>query len=301
MSIAYLQYGGDQKFHLESGRICQIGRSLSNEVVVQDAEVSRHHATVEVRGNEYILSDAGSRNGTCLNGVRISGPVRLKHGDRIEIGNTKVVFCRPDGGLGLGVFGEEATIAATFAPASKLSFVLSMAGFDSLAQNADASRLESALLACRNQLAQALDRQSIRDVRYAGDLVICSIEEEHGVAAREPLERALRAVSDLAIALEQLPAHAGVMGRIQVAGALWLQDSYGAEDPALIMKNALALASEAARNGSASFLLNRESSSRVRDWSAANEKLLQEPAGGAPRFPGATTLQLFQLPQLLPL
>ncbi|MCL4784820.1 MAG: FHA domain-containing protein [Bryobacterales bacterium] len=301
MSIAYLQYGGDQKFHLESGRICQIGRSLSNEVVVQDAEVSRHHATVEVRGNEYILSDAGSRNGTSLNGVRISGPVRLKHEDRIEIGNTTVTFRRPDGGLGLGVFGEEATIAATYAPASKLSFVLSMAGFDSLAQNADAARLESALQACRNQLAQALDRHSIRDVRYAGDLVICSIQEESGVVVRDPLERALRAVSDLAIALEQLPAHAGVMGRIQVAGALWLQDSHGAEDPALCMTNALALASEAARDGGASFLLNRESSSRVRGWSAASEKLLQESSGSAPRFPGATALQLFQLPQVLPL
>ncbi|MDZ7639740.1 MAG: FHA domain-containing protein [Bryobacterales bacterium] len=77
MSIAYLQYGGDQKFHLESGRICQIGRSLSNEVVVQDAEVSRHHASVEVRGYDTIVTDAGSRNGTYLNGAKISGPMEL--------------------------------------------------------------------------------------------------------------------------------------------------------------------------------------------------------------------------------
>ena len=301
MSIAYLQYGGDQKFHLESGRICQIGRSLSNEVVVQDAEVSRHHATVEVRGNDHILSDVGSRNGTSLNGVRISGPVRLKHGDRIEVGNTTVIFCRPDGGLGLGVFGEEATIAATFTPATRLSFALSISGFDSLAQNADPVRLDAALIACRNQLAQALDRQSIRDVRYAGDLVICSLAEEAGVNGRDPLERALRAVSDLAIALEQLPAHAGVMGRIQVTGGLWLQESSGAEDPAFNMANALALASEAARTGGASFLLNGAGASRVRRWSAANEKLLPERADGAPRFPGAALLPLFQLPQVLPL
>ena len=301
MSIAYLQYGGDQKFHLEAGRICQIGRSLSNEVVVQDAEVSRHHATVEVRGNDYILSDAGSRNGTSLNGVRIGGPVRLKHGDRIEVGNTAVAFHRPDGGLGLGVFGEEATIAATFTPATRLSFVLSMSGFDSLARDADAARLETSLIACRNQLAQALDRQSIRSVRYAGDLVICSLAEEAGLNGKDPLERALRAVSDLAIALEQLPAHAGVMGRIQVSGGLWLQESSGADDPAFTMTNALALATEAARSGGASFLLNGASASRVRRWSAGNEKLLPERADGAPHFPGAAALQLFQLPQVLPL
>lgn len=301
MSIAYLQYGGDQKFHLESGRICQIGRSLSNEVVVQDAEVSRHHASVEVRGNEHILTDAGSRNGTCLNGSRISGPVRLKHGDRIEIGNTSVIFHRPDGGLGLGVFGEDATIAATITSPTQLSFVLSMTGFDNLASNADAARLEAALVACRNQLAQALDRQSIRDVRYAGDLVICSVAEEGGVDARDPLERSLRAVSDLAIALEQLPAHAGVIGRVQVSGGLWLQEFTGGENAAASMTNALALADEAARNGGASFVLNGASALRVRRWSGSNEKLLMESAGGARRFPGSASLQLFQLPQILPL
>lgn len=304
MSIAYLQYGGDQKFHLESGRICQIGRSLSNEVVVQDAEVSRHHASVEVRGNDHILTDAGSRNGTSLNGSRISGPVRLKHGDRIEVGNTSVIFHRPDGGLGLGVFGEGATIAATITPPTQLSFVLSMTGFDNLASNADAARLDAALVACRNQLAQALDRQSIRDVRYAGDLVICSVTEEGGVDARDPLERSLRAVSDLAIALEQLPAHAGVIGRVQVAGGLWLQECTGGENAAASMAsmtNALALAAEAARNGGASFLLNGASALRVRRWSGSNEKLLMEPAGGAQGFPGSVSLQLFQLPQILPL
>ena len=188
MSIAYLQYGGDQKFHLESGRICQIGRSLSNEVVVQDAEVSRHHATVEVRGNDHILTDAGSRNGTCLNGARITGPVRLKHGDRIEVGNTSVLFFRPDSGLGLGVFGEDATIAATLSPPTQLCFVLSMSGLDNLARNADPARLDAALVACRNQVAQALDRQSIRDVRYAGDLLICSISQEGGIDKPDALE-----------------------------------------------------------------------------------------------------------------
>ncbi|MCC7342379.1 MAG: FHA domain-containing protein [Bryobacterales bacterium] len=300
MSIAYLQYGGDQKFHLESGRICQIGRSLSNEVVVQDAEVSRHHATVEVRGNDHILTDAGSRNGTCLNGARITGPVRLKHGDRIEVGNTSVLFFRPDSGLGLGVFGEDATIAATLSPPTQLCFVLSMSGLDNLARNADPARLDAALVACRNQVAQALDRQSIRDVRYAGDLLICSISQEGGIDKPDALERALRAVSDLAIALEQLPAHAGVIGRVQVAGGLWLQEFAG-ENGSLSMNNALALATEAARNGGTTFLLNGAGTQRVRHWSNSNDKLLLEPAGSAQHFPGAASLQLFQLPQILPL
>ena len=116
----------------------------------------------------------------------------------------------------------------------------------------------------------------------------------------EYLERALRAVSDLAIALEQLPAHAGVIGRVQVAGGLWLQEFAG-ENGSLSMNNALALATEAARNGGTTFLLNGAGTQRVRHWSNSNDKLLLEPAGSAQHFPGAASLQLFQLPQILPL
>lgn len=300
MSIAYLQYGGDQKFHLEVGRICHIGRSLSNEVVVQDAEVSRHHASVESKAGEHILTDAGSRNGTCLNGVRIAGPVKLKHGDRIGLGATSVEFHRPDGGLGVGVFSEDATIAATLSPPVQLSFVLSMTGFGDLAQNADNARLDTALAACRNQLAQALDRHSIRDVRYAGDLLIGGVTEPGGIGVQDGLERALRAVSDLAIALEQLPAHAGIFGRIQVTGGLWLQEFAGAESAPVSLTNALALAAEAAQNGGASFLLNAASAARIRGWSESAEKHLVEPSGSARRFPGSAAIQLFHLAQILP-
>lgn len=300
MSIAYLQYGGDQKYHLESGRICQIGRSLSNEVVVQDAEVSRHHASVEVRGNEYILTDAGSRNGTYLNGAKINGPVKLKDGDRIEVGNTKVVFHRPDQGLGVGVFEEEATIAATLTPPTQLCFVLAMTGFEALAQNADSARLEAALLACRNQIAQALDRQAIRDARYAGDLLIATLSEEGGIGKRDALEAALRSVSDLAIALEQLPAHAGVIGRIQVAGGLWLQEFTSGDSATASLSNALAMSVDAARQGPW-LHLNAAASQRARRWGAHADKLLMEPAGSAQRFPGATAIPIFQVPQILPI
>lgn len=301
MSIAYLQYGGDQKYHLESGRMCQIGRSLSNEVVVQDAEVSRHHASVEVRGNDYVLSDAGSRNGTYLNGAKINSPTKLKHGDRIEVGNTAVHFHRPDSGLGVGAFHEDATIAGTLIPPTQMCFALSMSGLDNLAQNADSARLDGALIACRNQIAQVLHRQNIRDVRYAGDLVICSITEEGGLGKQDVLERALRAVSDLAIAIEQLPAHAGVIGRIQVAGGLWLQEFTGGENATISMTNALTLSNEASRGGSW-FHVNAAATQRIRRWHEQSDKFLMEPAGAsAQRFPGSAALQFFQLPQILPI
>jgi DNA-binding CsgD family transcriptional regulator len=62
-----------------------------------DAEVSRVHARLErVSGQWSIVDDGLSRNGTLVNGTRVSGRVRLRDRDRITVGQTLLVFCAPD-------------------------------------------------------------------------------------------------------------------------------------------------------------------------------------------------------------
>ena len=65
-----------------------IGRSADNQIVLDDAEVSRHHARLIWQGNAYILEDLGSANGTWVNGARITNPVLLRPGDSIGVGKT---------------------------------------------------------------------------------------------------------------------------------------------------------------------------------------------------------------------
>ena len=63
-----------------------IGRSPDDAVlVVEDDQVSRRHAVVACNGNDFVLSDLGSRNGTYVNNEKLSGPRVLKHGDVIEL------------------------------------------------------------------------------------------------------------------------------------------------------------------------------------------------------------------------
>lgn len=69
-----------------------LGRDKSNSVVVADQKVSRHHATLTPIDDTYILIDQGSANGTYLNGVLASQPARLKHHDRIVLGDTEFLF-----------------------------------------------------------------------------------------------------------------------------------------------------------------------------------------------------------------
>lgn len=75
-----------------------VGRSPGNEVALPwDTEVSRLHAEFECIADEWTVSDDGlSRNGTFVNGTRISGRQRLRDGDVIRVGQTVVAFRRPE-------------------------------------------------------------------------------------------------------------------------------------------------------------------------------------------------------------
>lgn len=69
-----------------------LGRDRSNTVVVSDQKVSRHHASLTLVDDIFILNDKGSANGTYLNGALITQPIRLKDKDHIKIGDTHFFF-----------------------------------------------------------------------------------------------------------------------------------------------------------------------------------------------------------------
>ncbi len=63
-----------------------IGRDLSNDIVINDPEVSRRHARLFLQGNNYVIEDLGSTNGTYVNGQRLMGPYVLRPGEVIVFG-----------------------------------------------------------------------------------------------------------------------------------------------------------------------------------------------------------------------
>ncbi|HEY3343648.1 MAG TPA: FHA domain-containing protein [Anaerolineaceae bacterium] len=63
-----------------------IGRDLTNDIVINDAEVSRRHARLVAQAGGYILEDLGSTNGTFVNGQRLMGPYILRAGETVTLG-----------------------------------------------------------------------------------------------------------------------------------------------------------------------------------------------------------------------
>ncbi|HSE98372.1 MAG TPA: DUF3616 domain-containing protein, partial [Blastocatellia bacterium] len=80
-------------FDRELARVeTQMGKGPRNDIVIADPAVSTSHAVVRVENGVYTIADLGSRNGTFVNGERISEPRSLNHGDVIGIGLSKLTF-----------------------------------------------------------------------------------------------------------------------------------------------------------------------------------------------------------------
>ena len=80
---------GSSPFEVELSTFpVRIGRSPASDLRLDDPFVSRHHVELTLVGREVRLTDAGSGNGTFLNGLRTETGMVLKSGDRLRLGNT---------------------------------------------------------------------------------------------------------------------------------------------------------------------------------------------------------------------
>ncbi len=90
---SYLEPSQPLAFVLPSGSqdSFTIGRDAACDLVLRDMTVSRSHAGLRREAGRWLLSDAGSTNGTRLNGWRITEPVPLREGDEITFGSMTMV------------------------------------------------------------------------------------------------------------------------------------------------------------------------------------------------------------------
>jgi pSer/pThr/pTyr-binding forkhead associated (FHA) protein len=90
-NLIFLDRKGLRQVGLDAAHF-HIGREEGNDLVLDDPEVSRRHARIELRGQAAWVVDLGSRNGIRRNGVRIVGATMLAHRDILTIGTFKLRF-----------------------------------------------------------------------------------------------------------------------------------------------------------------------------------------------------------------
>jgi DNA-binding response OmpR family regulator len=94
-----LLQGGTDKGReiLLTGGHLSVGRQEDNDIVIADRLASRRHARLERERGQYYVQDVGSRNGTYVNGQRLTEPHLLRDGDEIQIGlEFKAVYVDPE-------------------------------------------------------------------------------------------------------------------------------------------------------------------------------------------------------------
>ncbi|MEP6707183.1 MAG: sigma 54-interacting transcriptional regulator [Pyrinomonadaceae bacterium] len=73
-----------------------IGRETSATVCIADGSVSRRHSRIQKQGDEFVLSDLESLNGTFINGVPVKTRA-LMHGDRVRVGDSQFLVLLQEG------------------------------------------------------------------------------------------------------------------------------------------------------------------------------------------------------------
>ena len=78
------------RFLLDSDEVSS-GRHPDSDIFLDDVTVSRKHATFRREGDDFLVRDVGSLNGTYVNRMRIDDAI-LKTGDEVQIGKFRLVF-----------------------------------------------------------------------------------------------------------------------------------------------------------------------------------------------------------------
>lgn len=82
-----------RQLHLDDGNSWTIGRGAENTFTFEDNAMSRRHAVIQrMDASKFYFIDLGSRNGSLVNGRRVTSPLELHDGDSLVCGGTQLIF-----------------------------------------------------------------------------------------------------------------------------------------------------------------------------------------------------------------
>src|SRR6266581_4471447 len=190
-----------RRYPLGEGQSWAIGRGDGCAVMLDSRSVSRLHALIQRRDTgDLALVDLGSRNGSFVNGRRVSFPVMLNDGDKLVFGDQDLLFRNPArsesvlANTGVDLRNEPTTALHTNTLTSIM--VVDIRDFTPLARNLSESLLSQTIGTWFLRTGQITQREGSWAQKYIGDAVMAVWvhDKESNMAA--DLLRVLRSVSD---------------------------------------------------------------------------------------------------------
>ncbi|MCL2931219.1 MAG: adenylate/guanylate cyclase domain-containing protein [Trichodesmium sp. MAG_R03] len=167
---------GDRYLPLVGNNCWTIGRGKDNTFVLTDKWISRHHAMIQQMetGNFYLI-DLGSRNGSFINGRRVSIPVILKDADYLLFGQTELKFCCPNLKIDIesGVDIDTQDFTATLHVRRLISvMVMDIRDFTALTRKLDEKLLSEVIGSWFRRAGDIIRRNGSWVDKYIGDAIM---------------------------------------------------------------------------------------------------------------------------------
>jgi adenylate cyclase len=220
---AYLELpAGDKKIPLEQGNLWRIGRSDNNQVVIKEDLVSRNHAMIQrAETGQFYLIDLGSRNGSFVNGARVSVPALLKDGDEIALGDYHIGFHQQSEPVAAAVEEEEGGATKPLYVTRLITvLVVDIRDFTRISQRVNEAELCQMIGTWFSRAGNIMQQYGSWSQKYIGDAVMAVWM--HRDRAREAAEivTVLRALSDFVKATAALPAQTGFSIPIRIGAGV---------------------------------------------------------------------------------
>jgi adenylate cyclase len=198
-----------RRFPLGDGQSWAIGRGDGCTVLLDSRSVSRLHALIQRKdGGDLALVDLGSRNGSFVNGSRVSFPSVLNDKDRLVFGDQELVFRYPSRGdsimasVSTDTRNEPTTALHTHSLATIM--VVDIRDFTPLARTLPESLLSQTIGTWFLRSGQITQRMGSWAQKYIGDAVMAVWVHDNLRQVSVDLLRTLRAISEINAATEEI-------------------------------------------------------------------------------------------------
>jgi adenylate cyclase len=214
----------DRRVPLGNGQSWAIGRSDGCAVVLDSRSVSRLHALIQrMESGQYCLIDLGSRNGSFVNGRRVSIPVTLQDGDRIVFGDERLYFLRPE--FTASASSPEATLrnaptAVLMTQSTATIVVVDIRDYTPLARSISEELLSQTIGTWFLRVGQAAQERGSWAQKYIGDAVMAVWVHDRAEVGLKDLLPPLEAICRIEAATAEISRVLPLPGRLRIGAGV---------------------------------------------------------------------------------
>jgi len=196
----------DRELSLGSGSHWAIGREKDNAFVFDDSAMSRRHALIQQMQDKFFFIDLGSRNGSLVNGRRVTVPLELRDGDSVTCGKTQFTFRNPSAEPGTAPVQERITDATIplYTPNWTTVLVVDIRGFTPLTREIGEAILAQTIGTWFREAGKIVKRHGSSGDKYIGDAVMATWTHQTRTPKSVEMQRVLQALWEIHVVTNHL-------------------------------------------------------------------------------------------------